>query len=338
MNRGASRRLPPKHSAPPVRDNLGASTNKRSVRDRLDSYFQHHRSSYQAAFDRVCAQPAQTVLTSAVVAIALSLPAILILVLFNFQQLGERWDTNPKLTLYLHQRASDQAVDVLRKKLDNDLRVKRTVYISAGDALAEFELASGFGSALSGLEQNPLPSAIEVELQPDYLAPQIQREIASEFQKEAVVEEAGVDLQWVQRFIAITGLVRQVVFFLAGLLVFGALLAIGNTIRLVIENRKEEIVVIKLVGGTNGFVRRPLLYSGGLYGLIGGLLACVIVMVGFEMLAASVRGIAESYQSDFRMRGLSPFDALVMLVSGTLIGWLGAQVAVGRHLAKIEPK
>ncbi len=162
--------------------------------------------------------------------------------------------------------------------------------------------------------------------------------MAEEYAEHALVEQAQVDLAWVQRFLAITALLRQLVVFLAILLGLGALLAIGNTVRLLIENRRDEIVVIKLVGGTDGFVRRPLLYTGGLFGFLGAFLACIIVGLVVWILSGSVEHLAQSYDAQFRMKGLGFVQALELLAVGTILGWLGAMVAVGRHLADIEPR
>ena len=348
MNRGASRRGPVRSTdvskreaaqrSSGKRDTKGAIAARQGLSDRLGSYFAHHRASLKAAAARITSQPVHTLLTSLVVAIAIALPAILLIALLNLQSLGDSWDTKPKLSLYLHSRAQQPAIDVLLAALDNDLRVANVRYISASDALSEFEQLSGFGVVLAGLDNNPLPASIELELHADFMRPQLQRGLAEEFEALVVVDEVAVDLQWVQRFLSITELVRQIVLFLAGLLAFGALLAIGNTVRLIIENRKDEIIVIKLVGGTNGFVRRPLIYTGGLYGFIGGVLACLIVAIGLSMLGGAVGAIAESYQSDFRVHGFGFSSAMMLMLAGTILGWLGAEFAVGRHLSKIEPR
>lgn len=318
-------------------ESSGASTAKRSIGDRLNSYFAHHRASFRATFVRLSEAKIQTAMTSLVVAITLALPALLLIVLGNMQQLGKSWDAEPKLTLYVNERAKQAAIEGLISDLEDDLRVASLVYISADKALAEFEALSGFGAVLSGLESNPLPAAIEISLSPTYQNVTAQKSLAAEWQAHALIEQAVVDLQWVQRFIAITELARKLVVFLAMLLAVGALLAIGNTIRLIIENRKEEIVVIKLVGGTNGFVRRPLLYTGGAYGFIGAMLAIVLVNVVLIVAEPGVDALAQSYQSEFELRGLGFMPTLQLLLAGTLVGWLGAVFAVGRHLADIEP-
>lgn len=335
MSRGASRR----ESSAKVtgREALGASNSRRSLKDRFDSYIAHHQASFHATLTRLKNNALQTLLTSCVVAIALALPALLMVALNNIQAVGEQWDTEPRLSLYLHKRAKPAAIEGLLAKLNADARVKSTRFISAQDALAEFEAGSGFGSVLSGLQQNPLPAVIEISLLESNQAPKLQEAFAKELEAQVLVSEAAVDLLWVQRFLAFTEIAQRSVMFLAALLAFGALLAIGNTIRLLIENRKDEIIVIKLVGGTNGFVRRPLLYSGGAYGFVGGVLAWCIVAFVLLLLSGSVQSLAQSYQSSFTLQGLTFQQTLALVGAGTALGWLGALLAVGRHLSDIEP-
>src|SRR5690606_36027433 len=143
---------------------------------------------------------------------------------------------------------------------------------------------------------------------------------------------------WVQRLHAILGTGRQVALLLAVLLGVGVVLVIGNTIRLAIEARRDEIVVVKLVGGTNAFVRRPFLYTGFWYGLGGGLLAWVIVALAIFWLGDAVGELAGAYGSDFALAGPGAAHVLAMLAGGTLLGWLGAWGEVARHLGTIEPK
>ena len=315
----------------------GASSMSRSVSDRLQSYVVHHREALNATFLRISDDKLQTCLTALVVAIALSLPALLLVGLQNVQALGEQWDTEPKLTLYLNGRAKPEAIERLQERLASDERVSELRFISTDDALAEFETFAGFGDALAGLSSNPLPPSFELKLVEDLRSPEQQASVAAELEQEAIVSEAAVDLLWVQRFLAITELLSKVVWTLAIMLAVGALLAIGNTIRLMIENRKDEILVVKLVGGTDAFVKRPLIYTGALYGLIGALLAIVLIALVLAVSASAVSEVAESYGSSFSLRGLNAIQTLQLLASGTLIGFLGAVLATNRHIRKIEP-
>ena len=96
---------------------------------------------------------------------------------------------------------------------------------------------------------------------------------AEELQAHPEVAEAVLDMDWLQRLNSLMELSRRLVLAVGGLLVLGVVLILGNTIRLAIENRRDEIVIVKLVGGSNAFVRRPFLYTGLWYGVGGGVFA-----------------------------------------------------------------
>ncbi|MEE4464207.1 FtsX-like permease family protein, partial [Azotobacter chroococcum] len=128
------------------------------------------------------------------------------------------------------------------------------------------------------------------------------------------------------------------VFGLTLLLVLALLLVIGNTIRLHIENRRSEIEVIKLVGGTDGYVRRPFLYMGTLYGGGAGLLAWLVLVYGLGWLNASVLSLAGLYGSDFALGGVPLEDGLSLLLGAVLLGYVGAWLAVARHLSELAPR
>ena len=115
-------------------------------------------------------------------------------------------------------------------------------------------------------------------------------------------------------------------------------LILGNTIRLAIENRREEILVVKLVGGSNSFVRRPFLYTGLWYGVGGGFFAALLVSLSLWYLQGPVKDLAGLYQSEFTLHGLGLMGWLNLLILGGLLGLVGAWLAVTRHLAQIQPR
>nr|WP_246125022.1 permease-like cell division protein FtsX [Exilibacterium tricleocarpae] len=304
--------------------------------DRFGAYFSHHRTTAIESLVRLLATPVQSLLTWLVVAIALALPTVLYLGLVNIERLGDGWQGSPKLSVFLHQRASDEAIQKVSDYLLTKPEVAVVDYISATQALDEFQAYSGFGEVLETLDSNPLPGVLVVQPEAAVTAAQLQA-LSEELRAHAVVDDLRLDLDWVRRLQQIMALGQRLVLALGGLLALGVLLAIGNTIRLAIENRRDEIVVVKLVGGTNAFVRRPFLYTGWWYGVGGGLLAWVVLGLGLWGLSGPVAQLAELYQSDFRLQGLG-WPASVYLVAGSgLLGWCGAWVAVGRHLGAIEP-
>jgi cell division transport system permease protein len=169
-------------------------------------------------------------------------------------------------------------------------------------------------------------------------APERLQALADLIAQESAVEQVAIDLQWVKRLQALMALGRKLVTGLTLVLGLGVLVALGNTIRLAIESRRDEIVIIKLVGGTDGFVRRPFLYTGAWYGLFGGLLACALVTAAIANLASPVSSLAGTYNSDFRLQGLDLEGIASLLAISTGLGFMGAWLAVGRHLSEIEPK
>ncbi len=320
-----------------VRVKSGASQSKTRIADRFSAYLIHHQLTAVESLIRLLQTPVQSLLTWLVVAIALALPATLYVGLRNVQSLGAGWEGAPRLSVYLHKRASDVAIKQIVEQLRSKREVSSVEYISPAQALREFETYSGFGSALQSLDDNPLPAVLLV--QPvTAAAPERLELLVKELRANAVVDDANLDMQWVRRLYRLLQLAQRLVAGFGLLLAIGVLLVVGNTIRLAIENRRDEIVIVKLVGGTDAFVRRPFLYTGWWYGIGGGVLASALLALGLVAISDPVARLANLYQSDFRLSGLGLGASLGLILGSGVLGWLGAWLAVGRHLGAIEPK
>jgi cell division transport system permease protein len=151
------------------------------------------------------------------------------------------------------------------------------------------------------------------------------------------VEMAQLDMQWVKRLYGLMDIGRRGVWVLASLLALAVLLVVGNTIRLAIQNRRDEIIITKLIGGTDTFIRRPFLYTGFWYGVLGGIIAFILVQASLGVLAGPVNNLAGLYSSTFRLDGMDLPTVGALLSSGMVLGLLGSWLAVGRHLRAIEP-
>ncbi len=214
--------------------------------------------------------------------------------------------------------------------------VAETDWVSREQALAEFQEQSGLGQALKELPENPLPGVVLVTpKEVDKVALEALRTRLAALPK---VQQAQLDLLWVERLTAILKLGERFIFGLTLLLIMALLLVIGNTIRLHIENRRTEIEVIKLVGGTDSYVRRPFLYMGALYGLGAGILAWLVLAYGLHWLDGAVVRLADLYGSDFSLGGVAVADGLSLLLGAVLLGYIGAWLAVARHLRELAPK
>ena len=326
-------------NAVPREQRRGASEGRAALLDKLKSYLQNHRQLSFSTLQRLLAEPVQTLMTSLVVAIALGLPAALYVGVINMQQLGSRVETTAQVTVFLQKEAKEEAILDLRQRLASEQDITSVSYISQQQALDEFRLSSGFSDVLEMLDDNPLPPVLIVQpadvFQQDLTASE---ELVGRLKGMALVDDVQLDMKWMQRLQAMLSIGERMALSLGLVLALGVLLIIGNTIRLAIENRRDEIVVVKLVGGTNAYVRRPFLYTGIWYGFIGGLLAWLFVTVGLQWISDPVTRLAELYQSAFKLRGLgfSGFGAL--LFAGLVLGLVGSWLAVARHLSSIEPK
>lgn len=302
----------------------------------LHAWLEAHRSSLLDSVRRLGKQPIGSFFTCLVMAIALSLPMGLSLLLSNVERLGGSWQRAAQISLYLELDASASEGNALREQIKQMPGVAEAEYISKDQALVEFQQQSGLGEALKELPQNPLPGVVLVTPnEVDKPALEALRTRLAELPK---VQQAQLDLVWVERLAAILKLGDRFVFGLTVLLVLALLLVIGNTIRLHIENRRVEIEVIKLVGGTDAYVRRPFLYMGALYGLGAGFLSWGVLAFGLDWLNDAVVGLAGLYGSDFSLAGVPLADGLSLLLGAVLLGYIGAWIAVARHLRELAPR
>ena len=317
----------------------GAVGQKLSFAHRWRGYKAHHRETLRASLVKMLHEPMQTVLTVMVIAIALALPASLYLTVDNVQQLGSNFESSAQITVFVNKGAKPEAIEGLEKKLNGMTGVTSVEYISAQQALLEFKALSGFGSALRYLEDNPLPAVFLVQPMMEGEVDLVQtQKIITDITALPVVDDVQIDMAWLQRLHSLIEMGHKIVLALGITLGIGVLLVIGNTIRLAIESRRNEIIVVKLVGGTNAYVRRPFLYTGLLLGLFGALIASTMLFSCLIWISSSVEDLASLYQSQYRLQGLGITGFLSLMLIGGVFGLGGAWIAVSRHLRDIEPR
>lgn len=303
----------------------------------VSTWFLLHVRTCIGAFGRLARQPFASLMTVLVIAVTLALPASMHLVIKNAQSISSNWENAFDFSVYLKSNVALQDAERLARLIEQRADVAYVNLVSAQQALDEFKSASGFGTALDHLTTNPLPHTLVV------------RPSGANTEQSMILlhEELGnlpeadlvqVDTDWVQRFHAILDILRRAIGIGAGLLGIAIVVIIGNTIRLDIQNRREEIEVTKLIGASNAFVRRPFLYSGLWYGLAGGLLALALVGYGLYALEPPVRRLAGLYNSSFSVLDLDLTESLIIIGIGILLGLAGSWLAAARHMRRIEPR
>jgi cell division transport system permease protein len=304
---------------------------------RVQAYFARHAQTLLGSLGRIVNHPFATLMTMGVVAVALALPLFLNLFLVNVRAATESWNDAFDLSVYMDKRASAVRVGSLAKLLRQRDDVAAVRVITAEQAMAEFRADSGFGKALDALSENPLPDTLIVTPTLAASTPRGTDALKRAIAAMADVQWVQLDTEWVKRLHAMLDIMRTVVALTAALLGAGVVLIVGNTIRLDILNRRSEIEVMKLVGASDGFARRPFLYSGVWYGLGGGLIALLLVFAAAAVLAKPVESLAKLYGSPFQLRALGPTTALAVLGLAMGLAWLGSWLAATRHIRAIDP-
>lgn len=303
----------------------------------INAYFARHAQVLVGSLGRVVHQPFATLMTMGVIAVALALPLFLSLLLQNARIATGGWNEAYDLSVYMDKRASAARVQALVKQLKTRGDVAAVRLITADQALVEFRNDSGFGKALDELSENPLPDTLVVTPTLTSSTPQGTETLKTALAAMSDVQAVQIDTEWVKRLRAILELLRRVVLLTGALLGVGIVLIVSNTIRLDILNRRAEIEVMKLVGASDGFTRRPFLYSGLWYGLGGGLLALLLVAIASVVLARPVAQLAFLYGSDFRLQGLKLVSGFGVLMIAAGLSWVGSWLAATRHIRAIEP-
>lgn len=303
----------------------------------LMSYLIHHLRVFIASLGHLSRQPIATFMTSAVIAIALALPANMFIAINNVSTMSVGWDKSTQISLYLFTNISEDKAQKLAAKLRLHKDINHIKVVSKKQGLAQFTQLSGFGDALKLLKKNPLPIVLNIQPAVDPQRPYKMTQLVNELKKHKEVELAQLDMQWVKRLFSILELAQKGVWIIGSLLALAVLLIIGNTIRLDIQNRREEIEVAKLIGASDAFIRRPFLYTGIWYGLSGGVLAWILTLLSLFLLETPVQELASLYDSNFHLTGLDVNSTLSMISMSCLLGLGGSWLAVGRHLSDIEP-
>lgn len=290
-----------------------------------------------ASLGRLYAEPIATLMTAAVIAIALALPIGLYIALDNIGQLSSSWDDSTQISLFLKTDTKPVEARKLMQRLEKHKHIKRVELIGKDKGLEQFKQVSGFGDALKYLDENPLPIVLVVHPKRVFNQPDQTSRLLRELKKNKLVDIAQLDVQWVKRLYTFLEIANRSIWVISSMLAIAVLLIIGNTIRLDIQNRREEIEVSKLIGASDAFIRRPFLYTGVWYGAIGGTLAWLITLASLWMMENPIKRLALLYHSDFQLHGLGFANTVLLILFSCLLGLIGSWIAVSRHLKEIEP-
>lgn len=294
-----------------------------------------HLRTLLSTLHRLFAAPVSSALNILIMGIAISLPVGMYVLLQNVQDLSAHVSTTPQVSLFLALDATPDEAAQIGKRLEQHQAVARAEFVPRAQALEQLKRNSGLADVIEGLSQNPLPDAYIVY--PRISDPKALETLRDELQKWPRVEHAQLDTAWARKLSALLGFVRLGVLILAGLLSIALVAITFNTIRLQILTQREEIEISKLIGATDGFIRRPFLYFGFVQGLAAGAAAWLIIAASLALLNAKLAALTQLYGSDFTLHYLTAGDSLSLLLFAAYLGWLGAWLSVSQHLWQTEP-
>lgn len=316
----------------------GAQQVKISAWRRFVTFWLHHAQQCIGSLGELARYPFASLMTMAVLGLSLTLPATLYVIVKNTDSVGANFQNASEITVFLRQDLDDQAVTTFAKRIELNPAVAEIKLIEKEAALAEFRERSGFGDALETLDSNPLPDVLLVTPHANHRAPAAAEALLQELKQQREVDEARLDVGWLQRFEAVVQLIRDGFLGLALLLCIAVVLIVGNTIRLNISSKRDEIMVMKLVGATDAYIQRPFLYTGLWYGIVGGVITWLATAALLWWLSGAVRNIADLYESQFRLTGLNLAEMGVIWGLAIGLGLLGSHIAVRKHVRAIEPQ
>ncbi len=299
----------------------------------MKAWVDHNLHSLNLATKRMAEGPFAALFSILVIGIALSLPAGLYVALKNIDRLAGGMPTQPEITLFLDIDLSQDKGRQLVQKVEGMPGVAHARFVSRDDGLKHLKDA-GLSDLTSGLSANPLPDAIAITPN-DSNADNMER-LAQQFKLLPGVDHLAMDTDWARRLTALLDFGHNLVWLMTGLLGLALAAITGNTIRLQIYAARDEIEVSRLIGATNRFIRRPFLYFGVLQGLLGGLAGWLIVSGSLHAMTASLDRLALAWSGHLDLLGLGPAEAAIILATSSLLGFLGAFLAVNYSLQRMN--
>lgn len=294
-----------------------------------------HAQAFFDSLGRLRKAPLASAMTVMVIGIALALPTGLYLLVKNLRGFDTQWQSATQLSVFLQKELPASRLDKFLDELKQDKEISNFEYRDPAAALIEFSQLSDIGDSLEVLDDNPLPGIVIV--QSAVADTDAMTQLVERLEAKAEVDFVQLDRRWLERLYAIVDIGKRGVIVLACLLGLAVVLVVGNTIRLSIEGRRAEIKITKLIGGTDGFIRRPFLYSGLWYGLFGGIFALILINIALLAIKGPVMALARLYDDGFGLLAVDLSTTAIVVIGAILLGWGGSWLAVSRHLRDIQP-
>ena len=308
------------------------------LKEKFEAYLLNHAHGLFSSLGRLSRTPFSSVMTILVLAVAISLAGGFYIVVANIQQLTGNLQSSNQISLFLRDNVSENAGQKLAEQLKQNASVDSVKFITKKQAMEEFKANSGFGDALNALDSNPLPSVIEVLPKNVLENNESIAKLMAEFKQLPQVEFAQIDMQWVEKVQTIMLIAGRGVVLVSLLLGLAVTFITGNTIRLELHNRQDEVFISKLVGATQSFIQRPFLYTGFWLGFISGFLGWMIITVMLLIVESPVEKLSTLYNGSFELLFLSFSEFILLLMISSVLAVAGSWAVLHYQLRQLKPQ
>jgi len=307
-----------------------------SLGGRFKTYLGLHAHALFSSLGRLLKTPFTSVMTIIVLALAIALASGFYVLLGNAEQFTGSLESSNQISLFLKKEVNDLTGRKLAEKIKLLPEVIDVKLITQEKALAEFKDFSGFGEALNALTSNPLPTVIQVFPKNALVNNNDIQSFIDELGRLDEVDLVQMDMQWVKRLQSMLDLAQRGVVLLGFVLSFAVLFIMGNTIRLELEDRRDEVLIAKLVGATYAFIQRPFLYAGFWFGFFAGVSAWLIVALMMLGLEEPIEHLAVLYEGDFQVLFLNFTESLMLLFISSILGVTGSWMVLRYQLRQMK--
>lgn len=304
----------------------------------MNSYLSRHLQVLFATLGAMRRTPMTSINTILVIAITLLLPCVLYVAIKSAEALSSDWQGRPQISIFMQIDLPEDESQLIFEELRLHPAIELAEFITPKQALEEFRSMSEIGFEIDFLDQNPLPASVVVMPDSSNVDSAALLQLKDELSTIDGIDSIRLDLDWTDRFNAILGSATRIATLLSGLLAIALILIVSNTIKLLILNRRQEIEITRLVGGSNAFVRRPFLYYGLLFGFFGALVTLLFLWLAGKLIEDSLSILANLYQKESLLYALNTIEILTIILIGSMLGWLAARWSVTQHLWKIKPQ
>lgn len=285
-----------------------------------------HIRAFFFACGEMIRYPLTNLMTLFAIAIAFTLPATLFALLQNAENIATTWHNTPQISLYLKQNITPDQRNQFIKTLQQNKQIANVTYISPADGLKTLQGNTDIDSAVQAIASNPLPGVLAITPNTSSRSPIAIQGLYQSLQSNNLIDSAQLNITWIKRLFYMIDILKHITLAMMVLFSFGLIFIVGNTIRLAMQRYSEEITVLSLIGATKSFIRRPLLYRGVLYGVLGGAIAWLLTACTLWSLEKPASALALTYHNVVTLQGLSIAQGFAIILAGGLLGYIGARL------------